>query len=162
MICKNCKKITFRRNRNKLCFKCYTGQDIKEPFIIDKKVWDKFNSGSFCKHGFYRPGTQEKLIEDYDVIFNKDSKPDLHGKARIIHILNQIDFTTPEGQKNFDKYLGKIEGGMKKFDDIMNKIDRGFGKLESGISNTRIKGSGRKSVIDGDIGGDIFKGKPII
>jgi len=150
MICKNCNKIVTRRNRNGLCFKCYTGQEIKEKFVVSKKIWEKFNLH-----------TQEGLSKKMEVVFD-NSKPELHGKQRVINLLNKIDFTTKEGQANFDKYLGKIEGGMKKFDDIMNKIDRGFGKLESGISNTRIKGSGRKSIIDGDIGGDMFKGKPII
>jgi len=150
MICKNCNKIVFRKNRNGLCFTCYTGQPVKEKLLISQKTWKKFNLH-----------TQEGLSKKMEVVFD-DSKPELHGKQRVINFLNKIDFTTKEGQKNFDKYLGYVELGSKKFDDIMDKIDKGFGKMESGISNIHVKGSGRKSIIDGDIGGDMFKGKPII
>ena len=107
---------------------------------FEYSVWQKFH-----------PEVQEKLFEKYQgkiILTGEGGKPKLRGKARIINILNQIDFTTKEGQANFDKYIGKFEDYMKKFDRGLDKADKAFGNVEKKISGGTGKG---KSIIDRDI-----------
>ena len=86
----------------------------RKKITFDAKVWKKFH-----------PEVQEKLTKTHDVRLRGHRTR----REKVIHTINQVDITRPEGQKNFDRATDRIERGFKKVDSVFNELDNSLAKI---------------------------------
>ena len=115
MICRSCGHIYFRKNKQKICFNCYTQGKRRDKLYFTVKQWKKFTVE-----------IQEKLLPQYDVILT-DWKSK---REKLKYVLD----TYPQ---YIDKGLKKMGKGFDMFDTVMAEFDKGLkgsmgsGKLDS-------------------------------
>jgi len=119
MICRGCGKLYFRVNKQKICRDCYTHGRVKEKVFYTKKVWKKFSWG-----------TQQKLSEDYAVIFEYEKPMKEKIKEKLKGTFKRNDpVKRKERRDKLFKRLKKIakgvtsESGNKKLKNFTAKLN---------------------------------------
>ena len=87
------------------------------------KTWNKFNLE-----------IQEQLCKKYEItLTNHYTK-----REKMIKILNSIDITSPQGARNFESAMKKLDSGFQKFDSGLSKFDKAMAKMDKNLGGIKI------------------------
>ncbi len=133
MICRSCGHIYFRKNKQGICFNCYTQGRKKERMYYTVKQWNKFTWD-----------IQTELSNQYEIIltnhFTFKEKLKRFFSRRSPEVRKRNKEKIARGFNKFKKLMDQFSKGMSKLhfeggsDANMNKLTGGFNKA-SGVDH---------------------------
>ncbi len=133
MICRSCGGAYYRKNKQKICLKCYTHDARREQQFYTVKKWKKFTWD-----------IQAKLSEQYELILTDHKTL----KEKVLSILKRQSPEKRMARKNklkngfnkFNKGVDMVVSGIDKFSKATNQMhvnpsagDRRMDKLTGGL-----------------------------
>ncbi len=108
MICRSCDGAYYRKNKQKICLKCYTNDERREQQFYTVKKWNKFTWD-----------IQTELSNQYEVILTNH----FTFKEKLKRFFSR---RSPEVRKRNKE---KIARGFAKFKKIMDQFSKGMNQL---------------------------------
>ncbi len=154
MICRSCGGAYYRKNKQKICLKCYTHDARREQQFYTVKKWNKFSLDIQTKLSkqyeiiltdhktfkekilsFFKRQSPEKRLARKNQLkrgfnrFNKGVDTVVSGLNKFSVASNKMHIDTRAGDKNMDR----LTGGLEK----LSGQDRNFSVLGGGGTTTR-------------------------